>query len=269
MTAPRLRRVAGQAAQGMIVKPLVIDYMMAGRYPGRWQVTFRDEQERRPDGFFHPSSAPVMGERLLYLFLTDPDAWEREPIDYVSRVSMFMGTALGDFLRMALEDMKITIPPKGTCVACGLRQPSQCREHGVIDTDLGSRGHVDGLMPDEVFELKSTASLNLSNAPDMDEIYFMDTWPKYWRQVMEYLRMTRYRRARVLFYGIGNPWLLREYVVHARDDVMRETEEKYRRVRLAVERREMPQPCCAPGSATARSCPASSCPVRRLSLVAR
>jgi hypothetical protein len=253
----------------MVIKPLLFDYLLAGRYPGTWRVVFRQPPDRAPDGWFHPSSAPMMGERQLYLFLTQPGKWEREPMDYVGRFSTFVGSAMGDFLRMALEDMGITIPPKGTCVACGLAQPRDCPEHGVIDAELGARGHVDGLLEDEVFELKTTAPLNLSKAPDMDQGFFAERWPQYYGQVTDYMRMTGYTKVRVLMVGIGNPWEMREYLLHYDQGYGEKIAAKYRAVRRAEIAGQMPEPCCAPGSPEARSCPATGCPVRQLSLAGK
>jgi hypothetical protein len=269
MTQARLRRVAAGTAKGLVIKPLLMDYLLAGRYPKRWTVSFSEDSERAPDGWFHPSSAPSMGDRQLYLYMTEPEKWEREPVDYVGRMSMFMGSALGDFLRMALEDMGLTIPPKGTCVACGLQQPQECREHGVIDQDLGARGHMDGILPKELFELKSTSGLNLLKVPEMDQVFFAGKWPKYYRQVHDYMRMSGYRKCRVLFFAIGNPWELKEYLIEYDEATGAEIEAGYRRVRLAQVQEQMPEPCCAPGSATARACPAGGCPVHVLSLAGR
>ena len=56
-------------------------------------VTYRDEgKERVPDGFFHPSTHPRWGERMLFYYLTQPDRMIPEDIGYENRMAMVMGT---------------------------------------------------------------------------------------------------------------------------------------------------------------------------------
>jgi hypothetical protein len=262
----RLRRVAVQAQKGLLLKPALFEYMMTGKYPRKWQVVFRQPPDRAPDGFFHPSSAPMMGERQLYYFLTEPGRWEREPFDYPARMSTFIGSAVHDFVKMCLTELHFLIPPEGACIACGLNQPRQCDEHGMLDSELGARGHADGIMKDAIFELKTCAPLILLKVPDLDQEFFKERWPGYYYQVHDYGRMTGYQRARILIVGIGMPWEMREFVIEFEPDVMNEIAEKYRSVRRHEELGVPPQPCCAPSSAQARSCPATGCEIRRLSV---
>jgi hypothetical protein len=131
---------------------------------------------------------------------------------------------------------------EGTCPACGLPQPRQCREHGARNDATRSTGHLDGILrfgppghggdgytSDEIwgFEGKTIKVFQLLDVPDMDPAYFRERWPHYWWQVQEYMRLTGLGHYIVLFTGLGNPWELREFHVMADPQAAWEIEYKY------------------------------------------
>lgn len=262
-----LRRVADLASEGAILKPVLHKYLLDGKYPREWTVGFRgeDEEERTPDGWFHPSGHPTMHARQLWYYLNDPEHFESWTPDYVIRMSMLMGTAVHDFVQMALASLGYLVRPKGTCPACGLRQPAQCHEHGVADRETGARGHMDGVVQLgsglKGFELKTAVPRSLLDRKDNDIEFFKTKWPRYYAQVNEYMRLSGLAEFIVLFFGLGNPWPMVEYRVPADQALIVETERKYREVRTAT---VPPPPCCIPKSKESRACPAMSCPIKSL-----
>lgn len=261
--------MADLASSGAIIKPVLHKYLLDAQYPESWSVVFRQEDvHREPDAYFHPSSHPLMTPRQLYYYLSAPESWETWKPDYVIRLSMLMGTAVHDFVQMALKDLGYLVPPHGKCLCCGRQQPEECNEHGVRDEATGSRGHMDGVLRLSGglrgFELKTSNARSVKVAEDGDLDYFREKWPYYYAQVMEYMRMSGLREFIVLFFGIGSPWDMREYHVPFDPAYSLKIERKYQQARTAKATLTPPPPCCLPKSKESRACPAASCPIKSL-----
>lgn len=262
--------MADMASNDLVLKPLLHQYFHEARFPDEFSVSFRKEigEDRRPDGWFHPSEHPLMNLRQLYLYLTDPDGWVGWRPDYILRMSVLMGSALHDFMEMGLIDLGLLMQPSGVCVACGLSQPDQCKEFGAIDRETGARGHTDGLLKlrDGIsgFELKSAMPQTLSRIADNDLAAFRKKWPRYYAQQQEYQRMMGLEKTVILFFGMGNPWEMKEFKIPRDLTFQMEVENKYRLARKYAEAGELPPPCCAPRSKDMRECPASGCEMKRL-----
>lgn len=273
---PAFRRMAEMIHSDLKIKPLVEAYLRAGKFPDVFNVTFRDEsRERKPDGFFHPSTHPLMGERFLYYYLTQPDELIPEMIEYENRMAMIMGTAVGGFTEMCMIDAGILMKPKGTCVACGRvhgTKKDQCNQWGAFDIELGRRGHADGIIdiPDwgrGHFEFKTINPKAVYGLTDGNLDWLKDRHLDYYAQIQEYLDMMGYAKSIILFAILGFPWKLVEIEVPYDHQFVVAQRAKYARVREAVAEDELPDACCGPGSAQAKACEARTvCPVGRLSL---
>lgn len=243
--------------------PILYGYLEGGKLPDPFTVKVRGGTgDRAPDDWFHPSTHPLMTERQLYYYLTAPDRWEPEPFSYTIKMSALIGSVVHDVVETALLDLGYLIKPKGTCPACGLPQPSKCKEHGAVDPDTRTRGHMDGLMADRGFEFKTAMPRVITNIRNNDIDAFRKKWPYYYAQVQEYMRLTGLMFYTVVFWAMGNPWDMREFTIPADPAFQSETREKYLRVRAAVKHGELPIPCCAPRSAASKSCPARTCPIK-------
>lgn len=254
------------AADGLLIKPLLFRYFNQAQFPDEWTVTFRkvETDTRVPDGWFHPSEHPLMHERQLYYYLTEPDRWQGWVPDYTLRISTLMGTAVHDLVQMALGHLNLSVPPSGTCLACQRPQPSQCNEHGAIDEETHARGHLDGILKLARkgmggFELKTCAPMALLKIQDGDVEAYKKKWPYYYAQNQEYMRMTGLPWFVVLFMGLGNPWEMREFVIEADYAFQEQTRQKYMRARRAAESGDPPIWCCGPGTKAAKECPARAC----------
>jgi hypothetical protein len=249
--------------------PILAGYLQRGDLPNPFVAKVRGGSgDVGPDDYFHPSGHPLMDDRQLYLYLTQPDAWMREPLGYIGRMSTLMGSVTHEIVETALTDCGYLVKPKGTCVACGKQQPKQCREHGAIDLELGSRGHMDGLLryddQDHGFEFKTAIPFSLKDVRNNDIELFRTKWPKYYAQVQEYMRMTSLTKYVVIFMAMGNPWTLKEFHIDYDPFHAGQVAAKYFRVREFIKRGIMPDPCCSPGSSQSKICPATSCPVKKL-----
>lgn len=273
---PAFRRVAEMISQDLVVVPLVESALRAGKFPEYFTVTFRDEgRERKPDGWFHPSTHPMWGERQLFYYLTRPDELVPEEIEYQNRMAMLMGTAVHAFIQVVMIAAGILIKPHGTCVACGREhgtKKNQCHEWGAIDRELGRRGHVDGLLEVSVwkwgrglFEFKSIGDKATIGLQHHDVEWLKKKKPGYYAQVQDYLDMTGMQKAIIIFAILGFPWRLVEIEVPYDEAFMIGLRGKYRRVREAVAADEIPDPCCAPRSKESKVCPALEiCPIARI-----
>lgn len=261
----RFKRIIEASEDDTEIIPILYGYLEKGMLPDPFTVRVRGGTgDRKPDGWFHPSSHPEMTERQLYYYLTDPEAWEPEAFAYTIKMSALIGSVVHDVVETALFDLKYLIKPKGVCAACGLPQPSKCKEHGAIDLETGSRGHMDGRMQDAGFEFKTAMPRVIANVRNNDVETFKAKWPYYWAQVQEYMRMTGLLRYKVLFWAMGNPWDMREFTIEADPFFQEQTRSKYLAARRAAELNEPPAICCNPGSALSRACPATSCPMSSL-----
>jgi hypothetical protein len=259
--------MADMASNNLVLKPLLYRYFHEAQFPDEFTITYKKGQlgDRGPDGWFHPSEHPLMTERQLYYYLTDPDGYEGWKPDYAMRMATLMGSALHDFVEMCLIDLGLLMKPSGTCVACGRPQPSRCKEFGAIDRQTRSRGHTDGLLKTgKGFELKSAHPSTIQSVADNDLEAFKRKWPRYWAQQQEYQRMMGLEETILLFFGMGTPWEMREFLI-PRDPVFQfQTEQKYLRAREAAEKGIRPEACCGPRSKMSKECPATHCEMKRL-----
>lgn len=134
----------------LVLKPLLARYLLNAEFPDKFAVTFHKAgMPRRPDNYFHPSTHPLWSARQLYYYLAEPDKMVPESLDVSSRMAVTMGTAVHAFIEMCLRDAGVMAPLEGTCPACkrkhGTRK-GQCDEYGAADEELGSRGHMDGVV---------------------------------------------------------------------------------------------------------------------------
>ena len=260
----RFKRIIDAAENNTRLIPILYGYLEGGKLPDPFTVKVRGGTgDRKPDDWFHPSSHPLLTERQLYYYLTDPGAWEPDPFAYTIKMSTLIGSMVHDVVETGLTDLGYLIKPEGTCPACGLPQPSKCKEHGAIDVETGSRGHVDGLLKwGDGFEFKTSIPWALKDMRNNDVEAFRIKWPYYYAQVQEYMRMMGLASYIVLVWSMGNPWDMREFTIEADPFYQEQTRQKYLAVREAVRLGEPPSMCCQAGSAQSKSCPARRCPVK-------
>lgn len=234
--------VAEWASDGAIVGPLVRQAIQDQSVPLNFWLYVERSGDRKPDGWFHSSSSPRMDEDELLHMLMFPGQRVPRGMGWTGHMGTLAGTTWHAIIGTALDQLGITVPlPPGLCIACGLPRPQhgraprkgQCGEHGAVHAETRSRGHLDKILqlPElHGFDLKTRFRGGLKKAPDMDTAYFQTTWPHYYWQVQDYMRMTGLRKFIVLFLEMGNPWELREYHVEYDVPVALEIESKYRRV---------------------------------------
>lgn len=273
MTPPNKLKKFIQASEGgtEIIPPLYA-FLMDEKLPDPLTVKVTGHgrlRRRKPDGWFHPSGHPLMTARQLYFYLTEPDKWRPQEFDYTIKMSALIGSVVHEIVEAGLTKLGFLIVPEGTCVACGKEQPRKCREHGAIDEETGSRGHMDGKLgvggKVRGFELKTAWPLALRNIDNNDVVAFRAKWPYYYAQVQEYMRMTGLTEYKVIFWTMGNPWEMREFTIQADLPFQAGVRKRYLEARQAVADGAPPmEPCCWIGSPLLNQCPAMGCSMKRM-----
>lgn len=257
-------QVLGQAEKGLVLKPLLHNFLMNATWENDFAVHFKKGDSRRdPDGWFHPSEHPTWPARMLYYLIAHPEAIIPEPMAYQNTLAVTVGTAMHSFIEMCLKSMNVLME-EDELRAMGFEVNPISKEPSVKDEEAGSRGHMDGVLkiflpthpkePNPLFEFKTGNENALRSIEDLDLDAFIKKWPGYYAQAQDYLRMTGRQVSVVLFMQMGFPWTLKEFHIPANPKYQNDLLLKYLGVRSDLERGLLPEPCCGPGSKIAKDC---------------
>lgn len=241
--------------QGAVAGETIVPVIQAALWSPEFKkftVDVHGFEDRPPDGWFHPSEHPLWPERMLYYYITHPTRLLGEPFDPASTMAITQGNFWHSLIEKVLLEAGVW----------------KATEVGVVDTETGARGHMDGVSDDEVGEFKTMrgarAAKIANGRPDDKDVIesFKALIPEYWAQGQEYMRISGYRRWRAVILSLEYPYPMREVAMTYDHAFGQATREKYMRVRQAVADLRPPRPCCAPASKEAKACPARLvCPV--------
>jgi len=267
------RRVMSSATNDDVLIPLLRLYLYDPHFRA-FEVPTDAWHERKPDGYFHPSTHPLWTERQLYYYALYFRNLIHEPMDPHSTMAITQGNFWHAFMQNCLEDM-------GVLRICnpGKKTPHERVERYVSDRELGARGWMDGeLVPDKLsidepegLEIKSMSTRLLASCPKGTPtdpaklIWLKIRHPDYYAQAQEYLRMSGLSVQRMLIISIGYPFVMVEIVIPYSWADSSEVAAKYRRARQAAAERRPPPPCCAPRSKESKVCVARNvCSIGRI-----
>lgn len=250
-------------------------YFNSGKFPKVVEANLINRDvERKPDGWFHPSTHPGWTERQLYVYLTQPEILVGRGWNYEGRMSANLGTMAHELIKESLiHDGSLIRPDGDECGSCGLPRKGRgatCNEHGFSDIVTGARGHIDGMLSPSLpglgdsgyggMDLKTTNPMSLKRLEDNDVAYLRAKWPYYYDQMQEYMRISGLRFFLVLFLSLGYPWEMKEVRVDYDATRAFEIEQKYLRVREAAAEGKAPTDCCKflPGKKGMDECPAAT-----------
>ncbi len=246
---------------GCLLKPILHNYLFDAKFP-EFSLHFeKQEMERKPDGWFHPSTHPLWKASTLFMYLAHPETFPVEKKQYMSTLSVTIGKIMHEFIGVCLRDAGVLPEELQQCTTCPPPKKGQqpCNEPGFSLPEIGDRGHLDGLLdfsslgpsvPDlkrfPIFEMKTTNDNfgKLGRIEDMDLEAFKTKWPVYWAQQQRYQRMTGRRWSVVLMMEMGYPWLMREFHVPYDEAFNQEIDAKYLAVKAAAEGSGQQIFCC-------------------------
>jgi hypothetical protein len=197
-------------------------YLMSPDFPS-FTVKVEGLGNRVPDFHFHPSEHPAWNPRSLYLWMTQPELLTGEPDNPTAVLSMTAGSIWHSIIGFVLHDaLKIV----------------DALEVPVSDPVRRTRGKMDGVIGDEVYELKSMKESRLRMITDVAEYIRLN--PTYHLQANEYMRMSGMHTERVLLMSLTFPYEMREFVIDYDHVLGQQTVEKYEAVLQAVADGRMP-----------------------------
>lgn len=237
---------------GLIVAPMLRTFLAEARFPDDFTIRFTKGDNRRDiDGWFWPSTHPTWPERMLWLYLNDPDSLPEDYRLFMNTLALTMGTAVHGFVEVCLEAMGLRTKELNTCTTCPPERG--CTEPGFVDEETGTRGHMDGVLdlsglkplPPRVpeiagFEFKTASERVINGIEDLDVDTYRRKKPEYYAQNQEYMRISGNTMIIVVFMQLGWPWTMKEVHVPYDEVYARQMKGKYLSVRQAT---EMPE-CC-------------------------
>lgn len=246
---PAFRRMINGMSGGEVLKPIIEAYLYDPKFPS-FSIDIEGWKPKPPDGWFHPSTHPLMDERVLYHYLAHPKSLIPEVFDLTSTMTVTQGHFWHEFIQMVGLDSGFLLPSPTPTPGRNLA------EWGFSHPETLSRGHVDGVTnsvmcsDEEIFEFKTMrgpkAAKIATGRPDMREVQdsFKALVPGYYAQAQEYLRISGRRRWRAIILSLEWPFPMREIVLDADPFFQHEIAAKYRRVIEAVRINQTPISCC-------------------------
>ena len=229
-------------ADNELILPVFENQMLADKWPDSYQITVDSSPYYgHGDGYFHPSTHPMMGARELY-YRFHPDTRDhilRERRSLQQHMTLAMGSALHSVVQTQFE-------------MAGLVRPDNIEvEYTIPEHHI--RGRIDFIVnhPNGTtlpVEMKTINSFGFKNQKTIKP-----SWDAQLSIALDYLKMNT---GILLVVEAGWPYQMREFVVSRNDTLLEEIYTKFALVRESIERNVPPQFCCNYESDEMRKCPA-------------
>jgi hypothetical protein len=234
-----LAKIAGQ--------DLILPYIHASLIADAWPAKYQIEVDSGPyygagDGYFHPSTHSLMGERELY-YAFHPDTKDKliiEPPSIERQMAFAMGSALHAVMQTQMEMMELVRGPQDIEVEY-VNHPHHVR--GRIDwiTHLPN----GQIVPVEM-KTRTVSKFAWQAEPE----------PSWIAQLNLGLDAMDTDLGILLMVEAGYPYRMTEFQIHRDTLLLSQIYSKFDRVRAALAAGEPPDHCCAPGSQVMKKCPA-------------
>ena len=248
------RKLLSSVTNDEVVIPVIRSALFDPNFSS-FTVKVRGFHARPPDGWFHPSTHPLWPAPMLWLYIAHNEMLAPEPFDPHGT----MAVTQGHFWHSFIEHVGKLAGLFNVAAPCSCGCKSEV-ERAFRDEVTGARGHVDGLLPEEIFEFKTMNSMKLrrieNGSPGTPEVLasYKSLCPEYYAQAQEYMRISGYRRHRSLLLAMEYPYPMREVVMDYDYGFAAQIAEKYLAVRQAVADQRMPK--CPCSMTDRRACPA-------------
>lgn len=226
-----------------LLLPYFRNALSSQKWPDNYQVVIDSSPYYgHGDGYFHPSSHPLMGARELY-YRFHPEHQQHlvhEPRSVQSEMTLAMGSALHGIIQTQLE------------MAGLLRGPEDCEVEYVIK-EHHVRGRADFVIrhPDGNTYVGEIKTINSRGFDLQTEIK-----PIWDAQVSLALHGLGYPTAIMLIVESGYPYRMKEFRVDRNDQLLSEIFAKFDYVRECIAADTPPEHCCSLDSVAMKACPA-------------
>lgn len=196
----------------------------------------------RGDGYFHPSTHPLMDERLLYYMFHPKTAhlMQEERFSVTRELTVGVGHSLHDQVQRMM-------------VKTGLVKPENVEKEFFIP-DHHVRGRIDMIVDHPthgplVVEIKSRTHYKFAKTTEL--------LPEWDAQLSIQLDSQGLEHGVVLMVETGYPFRMKELQATRNEALLSQIYAKFDRVREAIALDRTPPPCCAPNDKRVSSCPAA------------
>lgn len=227
-------------------RDLILPFFEAGMLADNWPTSYSIEIDSSPyygagDGYFHPSTHALMGERELYYHF-HPDTRDKlipEKPSIQRQMAFAMGSALHGVVQTQMEMMKLV--------------RAEDIEVEYINVEHHLRGRIDWLAhhPNGTVLPVEMKTRTVSRFAWQD-----DPEPSWIAQLNLGLDSQDADLGILLMVEAGYPYRMTEFQVVRDHELLENIYSKFDRVRAAVEASEPPRHCCPPDSQVMKACPA-------------
>lgn len=230
-----------------LITPFFEAAMLVDKWPDEYVVKIDSrpyyglDADGKPDGYFHPSTHALLGERELY-YRFHPDTrdkmvWERNSVQ--RQMAFAVGSALHGVVQTQM-------------VMCGLVKPEDI-EVEYTNEEHHVRGRIDwvthhpngSILPVE-FKTRTASRFAWQSEPE----------PSWVAQLNLGLDAMDADLGILLMLESGYPYRMTEFKIHRDRKLLDDIYSKFDRVREAIARSEPPRHCCPLDSPTMQKCPA-------------
>jgi hypothetical protein len=244
---PAYDNILKRLASKELILPILENQMRADEWPDRYTIEIDSSPYYgRGDGYFHPSTHPLMTARQLY-YEFHPDhrhLIEHEPFSVQQLMTVSVGSSLHAVIQTQMQ-------------MAGLLGPDDI-EVEYVNTEHHVRGRTDMVVhhPTEgpvVCEIKSRTGFKF----DSTTIEDMPSWEIQTSLACDNLGKrynTDFTYAILLMVETGWPFRMKELRIERNDQLLDEVYTKFDVVREAIRNNVPPMLCCALGSRDMKSC---------------
>lgn len=232
--------------RSLVERELLLPYLRNAVLSQNWPMKYNIEVDSSPyygfgDGYFHPSTHPLMGARQLY-YLFHPDHRERcipEERDVQDEMGLAMGSALHAVCQTQFVQSGLLMPEDVEVEYINEAHHVRGRIDFIIHHPIGAR---------VVTEFKTR---NSRAFPFQKEIL-----PEWDAQLSLALDHVGEASGVLLMLESGYPYRMKEFKVPRNDALLSEIYAKFDYVRECIEMNTPPPHCCSRDSLDMKKCPA-------------
>lgn len=246
-----MESIIGSLTNQDLILPYFEVGMLADTWPNRYSIEVDSspyyglDEEGKPDGYFHPSTHPLLGERELY-YRFHPDTRDNLVFERNS-VQKQMMFAMGSAGHAVLQtQMTMTGLIKDPRWGYDIEREYINEEHHVRGRIDWLCEHPNGTRLVVEFKTRSPWLFKKQKEPETSWVAQLNLGLDAMDEDLGVLLMME----------AGYPWTLQEFHVRRDRELLASIYAKFDRVRAAIAANEPPRYCCAPGSKEMDACPA-------------